>query len=90
MVGVGDTVVPAIMNFSSIWLVRVPLAAILAGTMGLNGVWLAMCIELCFRGAIFLWRLASGAWLKHGLKHDSQSIPESSEAFQSDSGLGSE
>lgn len=90
MVGVGDTVVPAIMNFSSIWLVRVPLAAILAGTMGLNGVWLAMCIELCFRGAIFLWRLASGAWLKHGLKHDSQSVPESSEAFQSDSGLGSE
>lgn len=68
MVGVGDTVVPAIMNFSSIWLVRVPLAAIMAGTMGLNGVWLAMCIELSFRGAIFLWRLASGAWLRHGLK----------------------
>ncbi|MDE7413798.1 MAG: MATE family efflux transporter [Muribaculaceae bacterium] len=69
MVGVGDTVIPAIMNFSSIWLVRVPLAAILAGTMGLNGVWLAMCIELSFRGLIFLWRLGSGAWLKHGLKH---------------------
>ena len=68
MVGVGDTVIPAIMNFSSIWLVRVPLAAILATTMGLNGVWLAMCIELSFRGAIFLWRLISGAWLKHGLK----------------------
>ncbi|MDE6297207.1 MAG: MATE family efflux transporter [Muribaculaceae bacterium] len=68
MVGVGDTVVPAIMNFSSIWLVRVPLAAIMAKTMGLDGVWLAMCIELSFRGAIFLWRLASGAWLKHGLK----------------------
>ena len=69
MVGVGDTVVPAVMNFSSIWLVRVPLAAFLATRMGLEGVWLAMCIELCFRGAIFLWRLASGAWLRHGLKH---------------------
>lgn len=68
MVGVGDTVVPAIMNFGSIWLVRVTLAAILAPTMGLDGVWLAMCIELCFRGAIFLWRLFSGAWLKKGLK----------------------
>ena len=67
MVGVGDTVLPAAMNFSSIWLVRVPLAAWLAPTMGLNGVWLAMCIELCFRGAIFLWRLVSGAWLKKGL-----------------------
>lgn len=67
MIGVGDTVLPAVMNFSSIWLVRVPLAAWLAPTMGLKGVWLAMCIELCFRGVIFLWRLISGAWLKKGL-----------------------
>ena len=68
MVGVGDTVVPAIMNFSSIWLVRLPIAALLAPTMGLDGVWLAMCVELCFRGSIFLWRLLKGTWLKHGLK----------------------
>lgn len=67
MIGVGDTVLPATMNFSSIWLVRVPLAALLAPSMGLAGVWLAMCIELCFRGFIFLWRLFSGAWLKKGL-----------------------
>ena len=68
MVGVGDTIVPAIMNFSSIWLVRLPIAALLAPSMGLDGVWLAMCIELCFRGFIFLWRLFSGVWLKRGLK----------------------
>lgn len=67
MVGVGDTLVPAIMNFSSIWLVRLPIAALLAPSMGLNGVWLAMCIELCFRGSIFLFRLIKGSWLKHGL-----------------------
>lgn len=70
MVGVGDTIVPAAMNFSSIWLVRLPIAALLAPSMGLDGVWLAMCIELCFRGLIFLWRLLSGAWLKKGLKTD--------------------
>jgi len=70
MVGVGDTIVPAAMNFSSIWLVRLPIAALLAPTMGLNGVWLAMCIELCFRGAIFLWRLLKGTWLRHGLATD--------------------
>lgn len=75
MVGVGDTLVPAVMNFGSIWLVRIPIAALLAGTMGLAGVWLAMCIELCFRGAIFLWRLFSGAWLRHGIK----TAPESSD-----------
>lgn len=71
MVGVGDTIWPAIMNFSSIWLVRVPLAALMVGSLGLDGVWLAMCIELCFRGMIFLWRLMSGAWLRNGLNNRS-------------------
>lgn len=61
-VGVGDTLLPAIMNFGSIWLVRIPVAAILAPTVGLRGVWIAMCAELIFRGAIFLWRMASGKW----------------------------
>lgn len=67
MIGIGDTILPAAMNFGSIWLVRLPLAALLAPSMGLAGVWTAMCVELCFRGAIFLWRLLSGAWLKKGL-----------------------
>ncbi len=68
MVGVGDTVIPAGMNFVSIWLVRLPIAAILANSIGLHGVWLAMCIELTFRGVIFLIRLIRGSWLKNGLK----------------------
>ncbi len=55
--GLGDTLVPCIMNLASIWLVRIPLAAVLARTMGLKGVWLAMCIELTVRGIIFLLRL---------------------------------
>lgn len=73
MVGVGDTLVPSIMNFSSIWLVRIPLAALLAPVWGVDGVWTAMCIELCFRGSIFLFRLIRGTWLKHGLKHNDKS-----------------
>ncbi len=56
-VGTGDTFVPAVMNLGSMWLVRITLAAILAPVMGLRGVWLAMCIELTFRGFIFLIRL---------------------------------
>lgn len=61
-VGVGQTKIPAFMNFGSIWLVRVPLAWILARTMGLRGVWMAMCIELTFRGTIFLIRLLFTRW----------------------------
>lgn len=63
-VGVGDTVLPATMNFGSIWLVRIPLAALMAPSMGLRGVWIAMCAELTFRGLIFLWRMWRGHWLK--------------------------
>lgn len=62
-VGVGKTFVPSLMNFGSIWGVRLTLAALLAPAMGLRGVWLAMCIELCFRGAIFLVRLWRGRWI---------------------------
>ena len=56
-VGMGNTLVPSLMNFFSMWAVRLTLAASLAPMMGLRGVWLAMCIELCFRGVIFLIRL---------------------------------
>ncbi|MCM1309968.1 MAG: MATE family efflux transporter [Bacteroides sp.] len=57
MVGVGKTTAPAVMNFGSIWLVRLPLAWLLSRTYGLDGVWMAMAIELTFRGLIFLIRL---------------------------------
>ncbi len=67
-VGVGDTLLPAIMNFGSIWLVRIPVAAVLAPTVGLRGVWIAMCVELIFRGSIFLWRLFSGVWHRNANK----------------------
>ena len=63
-VGAGHTLVPCLMNLTSIWAVRLTLAAWLAPTMGLRGVWLAMCVELCFRGTIFLIHLARGRWLR--------------------------
>lgn len=63
-VGAADTVVPCLMNFFSIWAVRLSLAALLAPAMGLRGVWIAMCVELCFRGAIFLVRLLRERWMK--------------------------
>ena len=61
-VGAGDTLIPSFMNLGSMWGVRVVLAALLAPVLGLHGVWIAMAIELTFRGIIFLIRLKSGAW----------------------------
>lgn len=63
-VGAADTLIPCLMNFFSIWAVRLSLAATLAPSLGLQGVWIAMCIELCFRGFIFLLRLFRGKWIK--------------------------
>lgn len=62
-IGAGDTLVPCSMNLLSIWAVRITLACVLASTMGLRGVWIAMALELCFRGAIFLLRFRSNKWM---------------------------
>ena len=64
MVGAGDTFMPCITNLGSMWIVRITLAIFLASTIGLIGVWIAMCIELCVRGTLFLIRLTSGRWIK--------------------------
>ena len=62
-VGAGDTIRPAAMNLASMWCVRLTLAWTLASTYGLRGVWIAMAVELTFRGIIFLIRIARGGWL---------------------------
>lgn len=65
-IGAGDTKIPSIMNFGSMWLIRLSLAAFLAPRYGLAGVWFAMATELIFRGFIFLIRIYKGSWMfKH-------------------------
>ena len=63
-IGAGDTLKPAAMSLLSMWGVRLTLAALLAGTYGLQGVWTAMAIELTFRGIIFLIRLYHGGAIR--------------------------
>lgn len=65
--GAGNTIVPTCLNFTSMWLVRIPIIALLAPRLGLRGVWIAMTIELCLRGTLFLIRL----WRKHWLPEHS-------------------
>ena len=65
--GAGDTFIPSVLNLVSMWGVRITAAALLAPRVGLRGVWLAMCGELCFRGVLFLIRLKRGKWLDRNL-----------------------
>ena len=61
-VGAADTIIPAIMSLTSMWAVRLTMAAWLAPRYGLRSVWTAMAVELTFRGSIFLIRLARSSW----------------------------
>ncbi len=54
--GAGDTLVPSIMNLGSIWVIRLGLAILLVGPLGLHGMWIAMATELCARGLLMLYR----------------------------------
>ena len=54
--GAGDTFVPSILNFLSIWVVRLGLAVLLVGRLGLHGMWIGMAAELCVRGLLMLYR----------------------------------
>jgi Na+-driven multidrug efflux pump len=63
-IGAGDTLIPAIMSLSSMWGVRLTLAAWMAPRFGLKGVWIAMAIDLTCRGIAFLTRLFQGKWIK--------------------------
>lgn len=63
--GAQDTVVPCILNLISIWLVRITLSLILVGPLGLEGIWIAMAIELCVRGILMLIRLFTSKNLRN-------------------------
>ena len=61
--GAGDTLMPSLFNFLSMWGVRLPIAALLAPRMGLIGVWIAMFCDLTIAGVLFLIRLRGKRWL---------------------------
>lgn len=62
--GAGDTMMCSALSLVSLWCVRIPLSYLLVKPLGLIGIWIAMCTELCFRGLVFLIRLIRGRWLK--------------------------
>ena len=48
------------------WGIRLPIALLLIGSLGLTGMWIAMACELSIKGLVFLWRLRSKKWLDSG------------------------
>ena len=62
--GAGETLIPTLLNFGTMWVVRIGLALILTPRYGLVGYWIAMCIELSLRGILFLIYVRSNHWLR--------------------------
>ena len=52
--GGGNTLIPMILNATSLYLFRVLPAALLIGSLGVIGAWIAMFIDVYLRGIIFL------------------------------------
>lgn len=64
--GAGDTKWSFAANLLSMWGIRLPIALLLIGSLGLTGMWIAMACELSIKGLVFLWRLRSKKWLDSG------------------------
>ncbi len=64
--GAGDTKFPMWITIATHWLIRQPLAWILAITcnLGPNGVWIAMATSVSGTGLLCFWRFQSRAWEK--------------------------
>ncbi len=62
--GAGDTRVPVLITWLGFFVVRIPLALLLALYLqwGLLGAWWAMLADLVVRGAVIFWRFSSGRW----------------------------
>ncbi len=60
--GAGDTRTPAVISVGTMWILRLPLAYMLARTLGLGavGAWIAMSATTCFSGILM------AAWFKWG------------------------
>lgn len=66
LIAVEDTKFPAVMCMFSAWIIGVGLGYILGIKMGwgLPGIWIAMAIDECLRGIIFIFRFKSLGWVK--------------------------
>lgn len=63
--GAGDTKMPMWVSIFTNWVVRLPLAWLMALTldMGTSGVWWAMTISVTVYAAMMIWRYKEGSWI---------------------------
>jgi Na+-driven multidrug efflux pump len=67
--GSGNTIVTMIFSLLSLWVIRVPLTAVLTKTsLGISGVWLSVVISYAIVMTVSLMYYYSGKWKKTVIK----------------------
>jgi Na+-driven multidrug efflux pump len=66
--GAGDARTPLYVISAAMWLVRLPLAWLLAFPLALGptGIWLAMTLSMISQGGLMAWRFKAGNWRPAG------------------------
>lgn len=72
MRGAGDTLIPMFITLMSLWLFRVPLAAILSKSMGVDGIWWAIPIAWFMGMSMSYLYYRTGKWKTKGVVKRSQ------------------
>lgn len=62
--GAGDTMPPMYYTLISQWFVRLPVAYVLAFTLGygINGIWVALVVYGILQGVLTVWKFGQGEW----------------------------
>ncbi|QNM05230.1 MATE family efflux transporter [Qiania dongpingensis] len=63
-----DVTFTMVIAVASMWLFRICLAYLMVKVFhtGVIGIWIAMSVDWIFRFVVFLWRMISGKWIRHG------------------------
>ena len=67
MRGAGDTIVPMFITLFSLWIVRIPLAAILSKQIGVDGIWWAIPLAWFMVMALSYIYYKKGKWKTKGV-----------------------
>ena len=65
--GAGDTLIPMFFSVFSLWLIRVPVAALLARRLGTNGIWWGIPVAWTVGALLGFGYFLSGRWRRRSL-----------------------
>jgi len=64
LMGAGDAISPMIINFTSLWVIQIPLAYYLSLSFMAKGVWIAITVGNCTAAFMGAWYFKAGGWQK--------------------------